>query len=166
MPIFWRIFQLSRECISTVFPFPIWKFLRGGIQGQGCSRLWIPSVCLEVNGLTKHFGDFVALDNASLTVLPGETLAIVGESGSGKSTLARAITGLLPPSAGKIRRGLPPRRRSSRAGGGGQGQGDRNSPVRQKFHRRTRLCLVAGCGGGRADFSGRRYRGDPAGDRS
>ncbi len=33
---------------------------------------------------------------------PGQTLAVVGESGSGKSTLARAITGLLPPTAGRI----------------------------------------------------------------
>ncbi|MCB1491211.1 MAG: ABC transporter ATP-binding protein, partial [Rhodobiaceae bacterium] len=38
---------------------------------------------LEVNGLTKHFGTFVAVDAASFTVLPGETVAIVGESGSG-----------------------------------------------------------------------------------
>jgi len=55
---------------------------------------------LEVNGLSKHYGDFVALDSASLTVLPAETVAIVGESGSGKSTLAKTLLRLEDATAG------------------------------------------------------------------
>ena len=55
---------------------------------------------LEVNGLSKHYGDFVALAGASLTVLPGETVAIVGESGSGKSTLAKTLLRLEEATAG------------------------------------------------------------------
>lgn len=43
-----------------------------------------------------------AVNDVSLTVKAGETLALVGESGSGKSTIARAIAGLLPVSAGRM----------------------------------------------------------------
>lgn len=56
---------------------------------------------LEVNGLTKHFGEFVALDGVGMTVLPGETVAIVGESGSGKSTCAKLLLRLEEATAGE-----------------------------------------------------------------
>jgi len=58
---------------------------------------------LAVDGVSVDYGRVRILDAIALRVRAGETLALVGESGSGKTTLARAITGLTPPAAGRIR---------------------------------------------------------------
>ncbi|MBL0373624.1 ABC transporter ATP-binding protein [Rhizobium sp. KVB221] len=59
---------------------------------------------LSVKNVTASYGRGIlrVLNNVSVDIHPGQTLAVVGESGSGKSTLARAITGLLPPSDGEV----------------------------------------------------------------
>ncbi|MDW9912650.1 nickel ABC transporter ATP-binding protein NikE [Sinorhizobium meliloti] len=59
---------------------------------------------LEIRNIDATYGRgaIKVLDNVSVSVPRGRTLAIVGESGSGKSTLARVVTGLLRPSAGDI----------------------------------------------------------------
>jgi peptide/nickel transport system ATP-binding protein len=59
---------------------------------------------LKVENVTARYKSVPidVLKNISVTLEAGHTLAVVGESGSGKSTLARAITGLLPPSRGKM----------------------------------------------------------------
>ena len=57
---------------------------------------------IRVEGLTKRFGDFLAVDNVSLTVEPGELVAFLGPSGGGKSTILRIIAGLEQADAGAV----------------------------------------------------------------
>ncbi len=58
---------------------------------------------LAVAGLSKRFGDVTVVDDVSLEIAAGGSLAIVGESGSGKTTVARIVTGLETPSSGTVR---------------------------------------------------------------
>jgi peptide/nickel transport system ATP-binding protein len=58
---------------------------------------------LEVEGLSKRFGETRAVEEVSFSVVRGETLGLVGESGSGKSTLCRTVLQLLKPTAGSVR---------------------------------------------------------------
>ncbi|WP_067539295.1 ABC transporter ATP-binding protein [Nocardia crassostreae] len=57
---------------------------------------------LELRGLTKKFGDFVADDAIDLVVEPGQIHAILGENGAGKSTLMNMLYGILEPTDGRI----------------------------------------------------------------
>ena len=57
---------------------------------------------LEAIEVVKRFGPVIALDRVSLTVAPGECVALVGESGSGKTTLLRCFNRLVQPDEGTI----------------------------------------------------------------
>jgi branched-chain amino acid transport system ATP-binding protein len=59
-------------------------------------------ILLEVEGLSKRFGGFVALDNIDLIVSVGERLGLIGPNGSGKSTLVNCLCGALYHDTGKV----------------------------------------------------------------
>jgi general nucleoside transport system ATP-binding protein len=61
------------------------------------------SILLEIENLTKRFGDVVANDRVSLTVRRGEVHCLLGENGAGKSTLAECLFGYFRPDSGTIR---------------------------------------------------------------
>jgi len=75
---------------------------------------------LVTDGLTKRFGELVAVDDVSLTVEQGEFRSVIGPNGAGKTTLFNCITGALTPSSGTVTfdgadvTDLPPHRRVRR----------------------------------------------------
>jgi ABC-2 type transport system ATP-binding protein len=63
---------------------------------------------LELKGLTRRYGDLLALDDLSFTVREGQMFGFVGSNGAGKTTAMRIILGVLEPDAGEVRwRGRP-----------------------------------------------------------
>ena len=61
------------------------------------------SLAIETNGLTRHFGDFCAVDGLELRVEAGTFYGFLGPNGAGKSTTIKMLTGLLAPSSGSMR---------------------------------------------------------------
>src|SRR6059058_356351 len=60
---------------------------------------------IEVEALTKLYGDFVAVSELSFAVRPGEVLGLVGPNGAGKTTTLRCLAGIIPPTRGGIQVG-------------------------------------------------------------
>jgi branched-chain amino acid transport system ATP-binding protein len=58
---------------------------------------------LRVDNLSKRYGALVAVDNVSMQVSEGEVRAVIGPNGAGKTTLFHLITGVVPPSTGRVR---------------------------------------------------------------
>ena len=57
---------------------------------------------IHIKGISKHFGDFVAVDNVDLEIAQGELFSILGGSGCGKTTLLRMLAGFEMPTSGSI----------------------------------------------------------------
>ena len=55
---------------------------------------------IEARGLTKRYGDLVAVDRVSFSVQPGEVVGFLGPNGAGKTTTMRMLTGFVPPTDG------------------------------------------------------------------
>ena len=58
---------------------------------------------IEVDNLTKRFGDFIAVDALTFSVEHSEVFGLLGPNGAGKSTLIRMLTTLVPPTSGTAR---------------------------------------------------------------
>jgi spermidine/putrescine ABC transporter ATP-binding subunit len=71
-------------------------FVRAETQPTG------DSVAVELDGVTKRFGDTTALDKVSLLVRRGELMTLLGPSGCGKTTLLNLVAGFLMPDSGEI----------------------------------------------------------------
>jgi len=57
---------------------------------------------LQACGVTKVYGGLQALTDVDLTVMPGESVAVIGPNGAGKSTFLNVLTGLTPPTTGRV----------------------------------------------------------------
>jgi len=57
---------------------------------------------LEINNLTKKFGDLVAVNNISISIAEGELFGLLGPNGSGKTTMIKMLTGQIKPTEGTI----------------------------------------------------------------
>ena len=58
---------------------------------------------VEINNLTKRYGEFTALDNLSLTLNRGDILGFIGPNGAGKTTTIRILVGLSRPTSGSAK---------------------------------------------------------------
>jgi heme exporter protein A len=88
--------KAEREVTSRAAAGPAGPAAAGAGPGDG-----VPVV--ELEGLTRHFGERTVLRDVSLTLTPGQTLAVLGRNGAGKSTLLRILATLLRPHEGSAK---------------------------------------------------------------
>jgi len=74
-----------------------------GITTRVPRKLTARKRMIEVETLTKLYGEFVAVSELSFAVQPGEVLGLVGPNGAGKTTTLRCLSGIIPPTRGRVR---------------------------------------------------------------
>ncbi|MEX2692785.1 ABC transporter ATP-binding protein [Rhizobium mongolense] len=98
--------QVEYGGVQQIIEAPRQEYTRALVNVRQAAREEAPDqsdTLLKIDHVSAEYSNgFKVLHDVSLHVPRGQTLAVVGESGSGKSTLARVITGLLPPSEGKV----------------------------------------------------------------
>jgi heme exporter protein A len=72
------------------------------VQRSDAESAPTPGAGVHANGLTREYGDLIALDGASFELGVGQTLAVLGPNGAGKTTLIRILATLLRPTAGEV----------------------------------------------------------------
>src|SRR6187455_2128506 len=65
----------------------------------------LPEPFIHLSGVKKHYGEHLAISDASFDVMPGELVSLVGPSGCGKSTLLKILAGLHPHDGGELKMG-------------------------------------------------------------
>lgn len=76
-----------------------------GTMARGARRTDATTPVVTATDICVHYGSTVALAPTSLSIVPGESVALVGANGSGKSTLLHVLAGLLRPTSGRVVRG-------------------------------------------------------------
>src|SRR5437870_11116140 len=88
------------------------------LSRDGCAAKMDDLYEVELDNVTRRFGDLTAVDGVTLGIRRGEFLTLLGPSGCGKTTLLRMIAGFAMPDSGRVRLGgrdvtdLPPYRRN------------------------------------------------------
>ncbi len=72
------------------------------MSSDALAAVQVPAPLLEVSGLSKRYGNLVAVDGVTFSVAPGEVLGLVGPNGAGKTTTLRCAAGILPAGAGRV----------------------------------------------------------------
>jgi putative spermidine/putrescine transport system ATP-binding protein len=88
----------DRDQVDTAAPLPG----PGGPAGTGVAEPVAGAVGIEMRDLRRSYGSVRALDGLSLTISPGELVALLGPSGCGKTTALRALAGFERPDSGEI----------------------------------------------------------------
>ena len=71
-----------------------------GARSRNEQRISMTEPILKTNALTRKFGEFTAVNELTLSVLPGEIFGLLGSNGAGKTTTIKLLTTLLPPTGG------------------------------------------------------------------